>query len=107
MAKFLVLRKLQVNPLCKLNKTGNLRPGIKPRAGGYPPSVGGGVFHLNVDGKRITEFISVPETGGYQTWQTLSIPDVRLPRGQHTLQMVMDSGGYYNAVGNFNWFSLN
>lgn len=69
--------------------------------------VGGGVFHLNADGQRVTPFISVPETGGYQTWQTLSIPDVPLPAGQHTLQLVMDSGGYYNAVGNFNWFSLN
>ncbi len=68
--------------------------------------VGGGVFHLNVDGKRVTPYISVPETGGYQSWQTLSIPDVELPQGQHTLQLVMDFGGYYNAVGNFNWFSL-
>jgi glucosylceramidase len=69
--------------------------------------VGGGVFHLNLDGQRITPHISVPETGGYQSWQTLEIPDVRLPEGIHTLQLVMDSGGYYNAVGNFNWFSLN
>jgi hypothetical protein len=48
----------------------------------------------------------VPETGGYQNWQTLEIPDVRLPEGVHTLQLVMDSGGFFNAVGNFNWFSL-
>jgi hypothetical protein len=29
-----------------------------------------------------------------------------LPGGIHTLQMVMDTGGYYNTVSNFNWFSL-
>ncbi|WP_158821382.1 carbohydrate-binding protein [Granulicella sp. S156] len=69
--------------------------------------VGGGVFHLNVDGQQVTQHISVPETGGYQTWQTLTIPDVPLPEGIHTVQLVMDSGGFYNAVGNFNWFSLN
>ena len=69
--------------------------------------VGGGVFHLLIDGRRLTDNISVPETGGYQTWQTLSIPGVRLPQGQHVLQLVMDSGGFYNAVGNFNWFSFN
>ena len=69
--------------------------------------VGGGVFHLNVDGQRVTPYISVPETGGWQTWQTLEIPDVPLPEGIHTLQLVMDSGGYYNTVGNLNWFSLN
>ncbi len=69
--------------------------------------VGGGVFHFKLDGERVTPAISVPETGGYQAWQTLEVPDVPLPQGQHTLQLVMDSGGYYNAVGNFNWFSLN
>ena len=69
--------------------------------------VGGGVFHFNVDGVRATPYISLPETGGYQTWQTLSIPNVQLPQGQHTLQLVMDSGGYYNSIGNINWFSLN
>ena len=68
--------------------------------------VGGGVFHLNVDGQRVTPRISVPETGGYQSWITLQVPDVRLPEGVHTLQLVMDSGGFYNAVGNFNWFEL-
>ena len=43
--------------------------------------VGGGVFHLNVDGQRVTPYISVPETDGYQTWQTLTIPNVNLPQG--------------------------
>jgi O-glycosyl hydrolase len=69
--------------------------------------VGGGVFHLNLDGKRVTGFLSVPETGGYQVWQTLEVPNIALPQGQHTLQLVMDSGGFFNAVGNFNWFSFN
>ena len=68
--------------------------------------VGGGSFHLLVDGQRVTQNISVPETGGYQSWQTLDVPGVRLPQGQHTLQLVMDSGGFYNAVGNFNWLSF-
>ncbi len=48
----------------------------------------------------------MPQTNGYQTWQTLDIPGVQLPGGKHTLQLVMDTGGFYNAVGNFNYFSL-
>jgi hypothetical protein len=56
--------------------------------------VGGGVFHFTLDGQRITPPISVPETGGYQTWRTLEVPEVPLPQGQHTLQLVMDSGSY-------------
>ena len=82
------------------------------RAGSYAFSarvatdVGGGVFHLAVDGQRVTPPISVPQTNGWQTWQTLQVPDVALPSGVHTLQLVMDSGGFYNTVGNFNWISL-
>ena len=69
-------------------------------------AVGGGVFHLAVDGRRVTPGISVPQTNGFQTWQILDVPGVELPAGKHTLQLVMDRGGFYNAVGNFNWFSL-
>lgn len=69
-------------------------------------AVGGGVFHLAVDGRRVTPPISVPETGGWQTWQTLTVPNVDLPAGTHTLQLVIDSGGFYNTVGNLNWISL-
>ncbi len=69
--------------------------------------VGGGVFHLAVDGHAVTPRISVPQTNGWQTWQTLTVPNVELPRGVHTLQLVMDIGGFYNTIGNFNWFSLN
>lgn len=68
--------------------------------------VGGGVFHLAVDGRRVTGPISVPQTNGYQTWQTLDVPGVELPSGRQTLQLVMDAGGFYNTVGNFNWFAL-
>jgi hypothetical protein len=69
--------------------------------------VGGGYFHLAVDGRNVSGPISVPQTNGWQTWQTLDIPGIQLPQGKHTLQLVMDSSGYYNTVGNFNWFSLN
>jgi hypothetical protein len=68
--------------------------------------VAGGVFHLQVDGRTVTPRISVPQTNGWQTWQTLVVPNVHLPQGVHTLQLVMDTGGFYNTIGNFNWFSL-
>ena len=68
--------------------------------------VGGGVFHLAVDGQRVTPAISVPQTNGWQTWQTLDVPNVQLPQAAHTLQLIMDTGGFFNTVGNFNWFSI-
>lgn len=97
----------QTNPGDWLNYTVNIAS-----SGSYTlrvrvaTAVGGGVFHLAVDGHRVTPLVSVPETEGWQTWQTLEVPAVKLPQGLHTLQLVMDSGGYYNTVGNFNWFSL-
>jgi O-glycosyl hydrolase len=95
------------NPGDWLNYTVNVE-----RAGAYTlnvrvaTQVAGGVFHLALDGQDISGPISVPQTNGWQTWQTLSVPGIRLPAGTHTLQMVMDTGGYYNTIGNFNWFSL-
>ena len=68
--------------------------------------VGGGVFHLAVDGQRVTPAISVPQTNGWQTWQTLDVPNIQLPQATHTLQLIMDTGGFFNTVGNFNWFSI-
>jgi hypothetical protein len=97
----------QTNPGDWLNYTVNIAS-----SGSYTlrvrvaTAVGGGVFHLAVDGHRVTPWVSAPETEGWQTWQTLEVPAVKLPQGLHTLQLVMDSGGYYNTVGNFNWFSL-
>jgi hypothetical protein len=95
------------NPADWLNYTVNIE-----RAGAYTlnvrvaTQVAGGVFHLGLDGRDISGPISVPQTNGWQTWQTLTVPGIRLPAGPHTLQMVMDTGGYYNTIGNFNWFSL-
>ena len=90
-----------------MNYTVNIqRAGTYTLSARVATAVGGGVFHLAVDGQRVTPPISVPQTNDWQTWQTLQVPNVTLPSGVHTLQLVMDSGGFYNVVGNINWFSL-
>ena len=95
------------NPGDWLNYTANIdHDGIYTLHVRVATGMGGGVFHLAVDGRNVTDRISVPETNGWQTWQTIDVPGVELPSGVHTLQMIMDTGGFYNAVGNFNWFSL-
>ena len=38
----------------------------------------GGAFHLEVDGTPVTGRVSVPNTGGWQTWETVSV-DATLP----------------------------
>ena len=83
------------NPGDWLNYTANIaHPGIYTLHVRVATDVAGGVFHLAVDGRDVSGPISVPQTNGWQTWQTLDVPGIQLPGGIHTLQMVMDTGGY-------------
>jgi hypothetical protein len=76
---------------------------LKVRVASLPP---GGAFYFAVDGRRVTRLITLPHTDGWQNWQTVTVPGVRLPAGAHVLQLIMNSRGYFGAVGNFNWFSF-
>lgn len=61
----------------------------------------GATFHLeNSAGTNLTGTIACPNTGGYQTWQTVSAT-VTLPAGFQTLKLVEDTGGY-----NLNYLTL-
>ena len=80
-------------------------------AGSYPlqvrvASLGqGGKFHVNVDGVGATAQLTIPDTQGWQNWQTLS-SSISLTAGQHVIQLYMDSAGSSGAVGNFNWLAV-
>ncbi|MGB7196591.1 MAG: carbohydrate-binding protein [Collimonas pratensis] len=80
-------------------------------AGSYPlqvrvASLGqGGKFHINVDGVAATSQLTIPDTQGWQNWQTLS-SSINLTAGQHVIQLYMDSAGSSGAVGNFNWLAV-
>lgn len=65
----------------------------------------GGSFHFNVDGAVATSTLSVPDTGGWQNWRTLST-GINLSAGTHVIQLRMDSVGANGSSGNFNWFSI-
>ena len=59
----------------------------------------GGVFHLEMNGTNVTGALSVPDTGGWQNWQTVSAT-VQLVAGQQVARLVIDSDGAI-AAGNF------
>ncbi len=61
----------------------------------------GGTFHLEVDGVNVTGTMTVPNTGGWQTWTTLTKTGLNLTAGQHILRWVTDAAG-----GNYNWMSF-
>jgi hypothetical protein len=66
----------------------------------------GGTFHIEVNGVNKTGAIAVPNTGGWQTWQTIRVPGVSLTSGAQVWRVVMDTNGQASAVGNFNWLSI-
>ncbi len=55
---------------------------------------GGGSFHLELDGQRISPTTSVSSTNGWQNWVDLKVSNVSLPAGNHTLRLVFDTGGF-------------
>ncbi len=51
----------------------------------------GGVFHIEMDGVDITNAITVPNTGGWQVWETVTLKDINLTAGAHVMRIVFDS----------------
>jgi GH35 family endo-1,4-beta-xylanase len=51
----------------------------------------GGLFHVEMDGVNVTGSITVPNTGGWQVWQTVKVPNINLTKGAHIMKVVFDS----------------
>ena len=66
----------------------------------------GGTFHVEVDGVARTGAMTVPNTGGWQSWRTITASGVSLTSGTHVVRVVMDSVGATGSVGNFIWFAV-
>jgi hypothetical protein len=66
----------------------------------------GGVLHLEIDGANATGPITVPNTGGWQTWRTVTVPRVSLRAGSHSLRLAFDVNGSTGGVANLNWFDF-
>ncbi len=66
----------------------------------------GGTFHIEVNGVNKTGPLTVPNTGGWQAWKTITKTGVTLGAGQQVIRVVMDSNGGTGSVGNFNWFAI-
>ena len=66
----------------------------------------GARFRIIVDGSDRTGAVDVPNTGGWQSWQTLSLPAISLSAGQHVVRVVFENVSSTGSVGNYNWFRL-
>jgi hypothetical protein len=67
---------------------------------------GGGTFHVEVDGVDKTGAMTIPNTGAWQGWQTISKPGIALTAGTHVIKISLDSVGSSGGVGNYNWFQF-
>jgi hypothetical protein len=67
---------------------------------------GGGTFHVEVDGVDKTGSMTIPNTGGWQAWQTISKTGIALTSGTHVIRISLDTVGPSGGVGNYNWFRL-
>jgi hypothetical protein len=64
-------------------------------------------MHIEVDGINVSGPISIPNTGNWQTFQTVNAAAGHINSGQHVLKVVFDNPGTSNFGGNINWISLN
>jgi len=67
----------------------------------------GGSFHYKLDFVDATSQQTIPDTGGWQNWVTLTTT-IQLPVGRHVLQLHEDTPGADGSgdVGNFNWIKI-
>ena len=58
-------------------------------------------MHVEVDGTNVTGAMTIPVTGGWQTWTTVTATTGTITAGQHIVRVVLDTGGC-----NLNWVSF-
>src|SRR4051812_3537388 len=80
---------------------GNYDVDVRVASGGV-----GGTFHIEVNGVDKTGRLTVPNTGGWQTWTTIRCPAIALSSGPQVWRLVMDTNGPTSAVGNFNYITV-
>ena len=52
-----------------------------------------GSFYIEVNGQNLSGSTAVPNTGGWQTWQSVNT-EVRLAAGEQIIRIVMDGGNF-------------
>jgi len=53
-----------------------------------------GKMSVFIDGKRGLNNITIPATGSYSTWQTVSLGKINIESGEHKLRVVFDAFGF-------------
>jgi len=51
-------------------------------------------FHIEMDGTNVTGAINLPNTGAWNAFQVVTVNNVSLTQGQHTMRVYMDTDGF-------------
>lgn len=66
-----------------------------------------GTCQIFSDGKAVTGLVSLPSTGGWQNWTTVTVPNVNLTAGTHLIRLAFPSAvNPRSSIANINWFSF-
>jgi hypothetical protein len=66
----------------------------------------GGRFHIEVNGADITGPMVIPNTGGWQNWQTVAKTGLTLAGGRQIFRFVLDANGPTGIFGNLNYLRV-
>jgi hypothetical protein len=69
-------------------------------------TVPGATFRVEVDGHDMTGSMTVPSTGGYDVWQTVTRSGITLEVGTHSVRLVLQGNASNGGAGNFNWLEF-
>jgi hypothetical protein len=62
----------------------------------------GGTLRVEIDDVDVTGTLTVPNTGGWQAWQTMRVNGITLPAGRHAVRLVFVANGS-NGIANVNF----
>jgi hypothetical protein len=54
----------------------------------------GGTLSISLNGNTLANAVAVPQTGGWQNWQSVSIPNLNLSQGSGVLRISMNSNAF-------------
>ncbi len=66
----------------------------------------GGRFHVAVDGVDRSGQLTIPNTGSWSNFTTLTKSSITLSAGQHVVRLALDANGATTAVGSINWLKF-
>lgn len=64
-------------------------------------AMGGGAFHIEIDGQAVTDSVSFAGTGGWQSWTDAPAGEVELTSGKHLVRVIADESDW-----NLSWIDF-